>query len=78
VLAGIGQRYRRFAHDEARGRSPRLRDWAEAIASDAAVLAFLAELPAPRRSRTCFRRGTLDGPGCLTATPSCGSSYSIR
>ncbi|TQM14735.1 DUF2332 domain-containing protein [Pseudonocardia kunmingensis] len=49
MLTGTGQRYRRFADVEARGRSPLYERWARAIAGDPGVLAFLATLPEPKR-----------------------------
>jgi hypothetical protein len=48
-LAGTGRRYQRFAEKEARGRSPLYERWAAAIATDRAVLAFLATLPEAKR-----------------------------
>src|SRR5579871_892319 len=41
----IAARYRRFAVDEARGRSPLYEAIALGVAEDAAVLQFLTELP---------------------------------
>jgi hypothetical protein len=49
VLANISQRYQRFADKEARGRSPLYEQCARAIATDPAMLAFLAALPEPKR-----------------------------
>jgi hypothetical protein len=45
----IAQRFRRFADTEAKGRSPLYEMLARGIASDAAVLAFLADLPAQKQ-----------------------------
>jgi hypothetical protein len=45
----IAQRYRAFAHDDARGRSPLYETLAESVADDGRVLAFLDELPPAKR-----------------------------
>ncbi|KHK98629.1 hypothetical protein LK09_06675 [Microbacterium mangrovi] len=44
-----GERYARFARDEAPGRSALYADWAAGAASDPAVLAVLARIPASHR-----------------------------
>jgi hypothetical protein len=49
VHDAIAQRYRRFARLEAPGRSPLYVEVSERIADDAAILAFLGGLPAPKR-----------------------------
>jgi len=49
VLTGISRRYQRFADKEARGRSPLYEQCARAIATDPAMLTFLATLPEPKR-----------------------------
>jgi hypothetical protein len=41
--------YRRFAREEAAGRSPRYEQLALAVAEDAAILAFLEGLPRAKR-----------------------------
>ena len=41
----ISARYRKFAADEARGKSPLYEDLAQRIASDRSILDFLSELP---------------------------------
>jgi hypothetical protein len=43
--AQISARYRKFAEDEARGKSPLYEDLARRIADDPAILSFLSELP---------------------------------
>lgn len=48
-LAQIGRWYRWFADNEAEGRSPIYADLSRHIASDEAVLGFLARLPAAKR-----------------------------
>jgi hypothetical protein len=45
----IAQRYRAFAHNDARGRSPLYETLAESVADDDRVLAFLDELPSAKR-----------------------------
>ncbi|GAA3657878.1 DUF2332 domain-containing protein [Microbacterium marinilacus] len=45
----VAERFVRFARAEAPGRSEVYRRWAEGVASDAAVLAVLARVPAQRR-----------------------------
>jgi len=45
VTAGVAQRYREFAAQEAHGRSPLYEQLAEGIAEDADILALLATLP---------------------------------
>lgn len=47
--ARIGRAYRRFAEEEARGRSPLYEALAQGVAADPEVLAFLAGLPAEKR-----------------------------
>ncbi len=49
ALTSISQRYRRFAENETRGRSPLYEMCARAVTTDRAVLAFLATLPEPKR-----------------------------
>lgn len=49
LLTSISQRYQRFADKEAAGRSPLYEQSARAIATDPAMLAFLAALPEPKR-----------------------------
>ena len=44
-FADIAARYRKFAADEAHGKSPPYEDLARRIASDRLILAFLSELP---------------------------------
>ena len=41
--------YRKFATDEARGRSTLFEEWASGVAADEEVLGLLAELPHPKR-----------------------------
>ena len=43
------EEYRAFGRQQARGRSPDYEVLAYAVAEDEAVLAFLVELPAPKR-----------------------------
>jgi hypothetical protein len=45
----LATRYRRFAEEEARGRSPRYESFARGVAGDAEVLDFLASLPDEKR-----------------------------
>lgn len=47
--APTAERYRAFAEVEARGMSACYEAWAEGVASDAATLALIDELPAPKR-----------------------------
>ena len=47
--ATTAKRYRAFAEIEARGMSPRYESWARGVADDAAVLAMIDRLPAPKR-----------------------------
>jgi hypothetical protein len=47
--ASVSQNYRRFAKEEARGRSPAYEALAEAVADDIAVITFLNTLPPPKR-----------------------------
>jgi hypothetical protein len=49
VLTSISSRYRHFADKEVEGRSRLYEHWARAIATDPAMLAFLATLPEPKR-----------------------------
>jgi len=49
VLAELARRYRHFARVEAHGRSPLYERWAWEVAADPAMLAFLADLPGPKR-----------------------------
>ena len=51
--ASTAENYSRFARHEAAGRSPLYEELAYAVANDALVLSFLAELPRPSASRTC-------------------------
>ncbi|WP_191083014.1 DUF2332 domain-containing protein [Roseococcus microcysteis] len=48
-MSGTAARYRRFATDEAAGRSPLYEALALGVAGDADILAFLDALPEPRR-----------------------------
>jgi hypothetical protein len=45
----IARQFRRFAETEARGQSPLYETLARGVASDPGILAFLAELPAPKQ-----------------------------
>jgi hypothetical protein len=47
--ASTAENYRRFARHEAAGRSPLYEELAYAVADDALVLSYLAELPLPKR-----------------------------
>ena len=49
VYPDISVRYRKFATDEAHGKSPLYEDLAQRIASDPLILAFLSELPRQRQ-----------------------------
>jgi hypothetical protein len=49
VTAAIAERYREFAAEEARGRSPLYEEFAEGIAGDRDILALLATLPAEKQ-----------------------------
>lgn len=49
TVDGIRTLYRNFATYEAHGISPRYEQFALAVADDPATLAFLEELPAPKR-----------------------------
>jgi hypothetical protein len=48
-MDAVAERYARFARDEAPGRSALYAEWAAAVASDAALAAVLARIPATRR-----------------------------
>jgi hypothetical protein len=48
-LAPTSERYRAFAEVEARGMSGRYEAWAEGVATDAATIALIDELPAAKR-----------------------------
>ncbi|MCU1604236.1 MAG: uncharacterized protein JWP46_701 [Modestobacter sp.] len=71
TVGEIADRYRTFAQVEAAGVSPRYAELAEGIAADPDVLAFLAELPAPKQQPNLllaalqYRHGTPAGPGEL-------------
>lgn len=49
AAAAVAERYARFARDEAPGRSELYEEWAAGVASDGAVQAVLARIPATRR-----------------------------
>jgi hypothetical protein len=49
AIAEVQERYRRFAQDEAPGRSALYEEWAAGISADAATAAILARIPAARR-----------------------------
>jgi Uncharacterized protein conserved in bacteria (DUF2332) len=48
-LGRIGAVYRRFADEEAWGRSPLYQVFARGVAEDTALLKFLARMPSPKR-----------------------------
>ncbi len=50
------EEYRAFGRQQARGRSPDYEVLAYAVAEDEAVLAFLVELPAPKRQTNLLSR----------------------
>lgn len=66
-FAEISARYRRFAEEEARGRSPLYEQLANGVADDQEMFAFLATLPQDNNSLTCclVRHGTCSA--CLVA-----------
>jgi hypothetical protein len=49
MTSGIAERYRRFAEDEAKGRSPLYETLARGVAGDSFALSFLAALPQEKR-----------------------------
>ncbi|WP_300267549.1 DUF2332 domain-containing protein, partial [Microbacterium sp.] len=49
MTESVRERYRRFARDEAPGRSELYRQWAEGVADDAPVQSILERIPATRR-----------------------------
>jgi hypothetical protein len=68
---GTAARYRRFAADEAAGRSPAYERLAYAVADDGLVLSFLEGLPVAKRqpnllfAAACYLLGSPPGPGSL-------------